>query len=477
MLLMLTNFSVYGQGYDIKVKINGLSDTTVILGHYLSKSMYPDDTVRLDKKGSGTLTGKKKLPLGMYLLLLPNSNYFDIIIGEDQLFSLESDTAQFLETLKFSGSEENQIFLDFQKYMSSMRKQADSLTLLIRNEKDSRIKSQLSAELRNLYDTRSLQIEKINQEHPDLYISTFLKATVDIKVPDPPKDEKGNIKDSLWQYYYYRHHFFDNLDISDVRLLRTPFFEDQIIRYISQILPQIPDTLITETDKLIESSRSDSSLFRYMLITLFNHFGKSNIMGMDAVTVHLAEKYYLPESWWSDEKYLTDLKERIEKEKPLLLGKVAPDMELMEVPAEHFKSAAADTSLKRYPHVGAKINMHSLTAKYLVLVFWEADCGHCKVAVPELYKIYKESLQPLGVKVLAISTLFGEDGKIKWIDFVNENGLYDWSNTWNPYSYDFKLKYDILTTPQIYILNEKKEIMAKKIGSEQVLDIIKTLSR
>jgi hypothetical protein len=91
--------------------------------------------------------------------------------------------------------------------------------------------------------------------------------------------------------------------------------------------------------------------------------------------------------------------------------------------------------------------------------------------------MYEKTLKGMGVKVLAVSTLFGEDGKIKWVNFVNEHGLYDWINAWNPYSYDFKLKYDILTTPQIYILDEHKKILAKKIGPEQVTDILNMLMK
>jgi hypothetical protein len=45
----------------------------------------------------------------------------------------------------------------------------------------------------------------------------------------------------------------------------------------------------------------------------------------------------------------------------------------------------------------------------------------------------------------------------------------------NPYSYDFKLKYDVLSTPQIFILDENKKIIAKKIGPEQVEEILLTL--
>jgi hypothetical protein len=464
-----------GQGYEIKIKVNGLASKQVILGHYLSKTMYPDDTASIDNKGTGVFKGNKKLPSGMYLIYLPNTSYFDVIVGDDQVFSIETDTIDFLHTLEIKGSDENTVFIAFQKYFAGLRSQADSISVLIKNENDPAIKEGYTSQLRKINEKRIERIGLIKKEHPALFVSDFLRATLDVNVPDPPRDEKGALIDSNWQYYYYRNHYFDNFNFSDPRLLRTPFYEDKIMNYLTKVLPQIPDTLIKQVDYFIDRSRSDSGLFRYMLITLFNYYGKSNIMGMDAVQVHIAEKYYLKDSWWSDAKFLTDLRERIDKAKPLLIGSIAPDAELMSVPAEHFVSAISDTSLRRYPHVGTKIYLRQEPAKYLVLVFWEADCGHCKVAIPELHDIYQRSLKDMGVKVLAISTLFGEDGKAKWVDFVNEHKLYDWINAWNPYSYDFKLKYDVVTTPQIYILDENKKILAKRISPDQVEEIIKAL--
>jgi len=468
---------VNAEGYKIKVKINSLFSKQVILGHYLSKTMYPDDTITLDNKGYGMFSGNRKLPQGMYLIYLPNSNYFDVAIGDDQEFSISADTVDFLNTLEFEGSQENQVFINFQRYFAKLRKQADSVTALMKVAADPRLKEQLAAGLKGYNELRIKRIEEIRSEHPGLFVSVFLMATLDIVVPDPPRDEKGAVVDSNWQYYYYRNHYFDNFDYTDPRLLRTPFYEEKIMNFLTKVLPQMPDTLIIHVDNFIEKSRRDSNLFRYMLITLFNYYGKSNIMGMDAVQVHIADKYYITESWWSDAKFLTDLKERTEKAKPLLIGAIAPDAELMSIPADHFKSAAVDTALKRFPHVGKKVNLRQIPARFLVLIFWEADCGHCKTAVPELYSIYENSLKNMNVEVLAISTLFGEDGKIKWVDFVNQHGLFDWINAWNPYSYDFKMKYDVLTTPQIYILDENKRIIAKKISPEQVEEIIKAISK
>lgn len=465
---------VSGEGYEIRIKINGLTHQQIILGHYLSKSMYPDDTVKLDDKGHGTFKGSKKLPVGMYLVYLPNSRYFDLVVGEDQEFSVETDTIDFLNNMVIKGAEENQIFLDFQRYMADLRTEADSLTQQLRNAENADKRQTISNALKALNESRIARIENIKKEYPTYFVADFLRATLDIQVPDPPKDDQGKV-DSTWQYYYYRAHYFDNFDISDPRLLRTPFYEDKVMTYLNKVVPQVPDSIIPQVDMLIEKSRGDSALFRYMLITLFNHYGKSNIMGMDAVHVHIADKYYITESWWSDPKFIAELKDRTEKAKPLLIGAVAPDAELMFVPADHFKSAMTDTALRRFPHVGIKGNIHRVEAKFTVLMFWEAECGHCKTMVPELHNLYENSLKQLGVQVLAISTLFGEDGKAKWVDFVNKNKLYGWINAWNPYSYDFKLKYDIIATPLIFILDENKKIIAKRISPDQVEGVITSI--
>ncbi|HEX2394041.1 MAG TPA: DUF4369 domain-containing protein, partial [Bacteroidales bacterium] len=207
-LLLVFTFSIFclalnAEGYKIKVKINGLANKQVILGHYLSKTMYPDDTLTLDNKGFGTFMGNKKLPAGMYLVYLPNSSYFDVAMGDDQEFSIVADTVDFLNTLSFEGSQENHIFIEFQRFFSGLRKKADSLTSQIKLTSDQAQKEKLTAELKKVNDQRVTKIESIKAENSDLFVSDFLRATLDVIVPDPPRDAKGAIIDSNWQYYYY----------------------------------------------------------------------------------------------------------------------------------------------------------------------------------------------------------------------------------------------------------------------------------
>ena len=96
----------------------------------------------------------------------------------------------------------------------------------------------------------------------------------------------------------------------------------------------------------------------------------------------------------------------------------------------------------------------------------------------EFSKKYKEK----GVEVFAICTaLVKRDDEGKWsmkdVDecwkYIKENGTDVWFQTVDPFHRSrYKSVYDIRTTPQVYILNEKKEIISKKIGAEQIGEVM-----
>ena len=49
----------------------------------------------------------------------------------------------------------------------------------------------------------------------------------------------------------------------------------------------------------------------------------------------------------------------------------------------------------------------------------------------------------------------------------------DWLNLADPsYQNNFRMEYNVRTTPQLYVLNHERKIIAKKIDVEQVLDFI-----
>ncbi len=472
---LVISFSyLLSQSYKIQIRLKDFPNDTIVLGHRFNASFVPKDTSILDQQGNGIFSGREPLPHGMYLIYLPNKSYFDLLISDDQEFYVENDTLDFVNHIIIKGSDENTSFYNYQQYLQQQSVKAREIQDRIKASSNTGESEGFKKQLDQLNEEVMDHINQIIADNQGNFLGTFVRSLQEINVPDPPRDEKGNIIDSTFQYRYYKNHYWDNFDPSDVRLLRTPFYEQKLMTYIEKVIYQIPDTLIKEVDMLIEKSRTDPQLFRYMLITLFNYYAKSQIMGMDAVYIHIAEKYYIPEASWSDQEFIDKLKDRVEKSRPTLLGQIAQDIQLVNLSSDHFIAAAEDEELKKNPYLGTFFNLHDVKADYIILFFWEADCGHCKTATPELYQVYQR-LKDKNVKVVAVNLLGGEEGKVKWINFVNEHGLYDWINCWNPYDFEFKKVYDIVTTPALFILDSDKKILAKKITPEQAEEIINSL--
>ena len=141
-LLLVSSFmlqvgAVCAQGYNIKVTIPQLPNKEVILANYFEGKVYSVDTAKLDAGGSGAFRKtNRKLAKGMYLILFSPSNYFDLIIGDNQNFSLQCDTLNVLENLRFTGSTENTAFLNFQKFMVSQNQKTKKLSEALNKEPD-----------------------------------------------------------------------------------------------------------------------------------------------------------------------------------------------------------------------------------------------------------------------------------------------------------------------------------------------------
>ena len=83
LILIFSNQLIFSEkGYEIKVKIVGVRDTNIILGHHFANSMYPDDTVRCDKNGVGIFKGKKELPQGMYIIFFLPKIILILLLGK-----------------------------------------------------------------------------------------------------------------------------------------------------------------------------------------------------------------------------------------------------------------------------------------------------------------------------------------------------------------------------------------------------------
>lgn len=455
------SFLTKAEGYKITFSIPQIKDTVAYFGYYFADKKFAHDTVHFDSKGIGIVKGKKSLDGGIYLLIFPSmkNQYFEILIDKEQDFSLSTDTTDFLKNMKIKGSKELEDFYAYQRKMIDFHEKADTLNKIYKSIKDkksdeaNKVKDQLVA----INDDVQNYWKKIADENPDALLGKLTKAMAEIIVPDTLKAPSylAN-KDSALQvikYVWAKNHYFDNIDLSDPRLLRTPVYYQKLNYFITKVVVQRPDSIIIEANKLIAKSESNKETFRYMVAYMLGYYERSHIMGMDKVFVNIAENYYLNgKADWADSSLLAKIKERVIKIEPNLIGNKAPDLIKME---------KQDSS--------GFISLYQTKADYVILVFWDPDCGHCKKSMPIIKEI-NEKYKSKGVKVFAVNT---KVERKDWDKFIEDKKLYDFINVFDRYNLsNFRNFYDIYSTPVIYLLDKDKKIIAKRIDAEQLDELL-----
>ncbi len=446
------------EGYNIKITAKGLKEGTVcLLANYYGDKQYIKDSAIANANGEVVFKGTEKYPQGIYLFVPRNKRYFDFVMDEEQNFSLETDTLDYVKYMKIKGSDENKDFYDFQTFMAEKQKQIEPLRDLLKKSKDNKDTSKLIQDKMSAIDT-DVKKYKTNfiKNNPKAFVAKLFKAMEDPEIPEAPLLANGK-KDTTFGFRYYKTHYFDNIDFSDDRMLRTPIFDTKIKTFLDKMTVQIPDSINVSVDYLIEKSKANKEVFKYIVWWITSTYETSKIMGFDAVFVHVVEKYYnKKQTYWVDSTQLYKITNRAQVLKPLLLGKKAPEISMQD-------------------STGKYVSLSNLKSKYTVLVFWDHGCGHCKKEIPKLAELYKK-IKTKGVQVYAVET---EDKPEEWKKFIQENQL-NWINVIELDTYRravTKQIYDIYSTPVIYLLDENKIIKAKRIDTEQVGSFIDYLEK
>lgn len=436
--------------YEIKVTLKGAESDTVLLGyHYGDKQMLRDSLV-LDDKGQGVFKGDSLLQHGVYLIISPTKKFFELIISDDQQFEISSDTSNLSGSVKVKGSKENEVFYDYISYLNMIRKEAESLKKQMVEETDQVKKDAMNAELQTMDAKIRDKRTEIYTKNPDFLSAAVLRANDEPIIPEPPILADGSI-DSTFRVRYFREHYFDSVDFGKKGLVRSPVLHRKMTYFLDKLTYPVVDSVKNACDYLIDLGRQDEDVFKYVTMFTLNKYAASKIMGMDAVYVYLVEKYYLTgEADWVDDASLYRMTERVKTLKPILIGEPCPPLALTD----------------RDGHV---IDMLSLPEEYIVLMFWDPDCGHCKKSMPDLLKFYKE-YHDQGVELYAVATEHEEE---KWLKYLDGNEQ-PWINVADfKFRNNFREVFDVRGTPRIFVMDKERNIIAKQIGAKYLGDWLK----
>lgn len=441
------------QGYRISIEVEGITDSVLYLGYHFGNQKFLKDTSNISNS-KAIFEGEEKLQPGVYFAYNP-STYFEFLVSE-QKFSLKTKGPDYLANMQITGSKENEVFKRFHTYMRESQEKINELNTQFETAATRDDSVDIQEKLRTVSEDTEAFRQKIIQDNKTSYVGKILTAMQKTDVPEEVGSSLDEKEKRRAQYNYYKEHFFDHIDFNSEDLLRTPVLHPKIDEYMERVIAQHPDSIKLEAERLINKSADNPAFFRYLLVTLTSKYEQSNRMGMDAVFVHLAEKFYLTgkADWISDETKKKFL-ERVTELKPNLIGKYAPSLSLIDT-------------------LNKSVRLNDVDSRYTVLYFYSPTCGHCKKKTPVLHSEYPQ-LKELGAEVLCVN--IDTDTK-EWKKFIKEKKLSGWLNLGDPnVRSNFRRDYNIKSTPTIYILDEQKKIIAKKIGVEQIKEILEIEER
>jgi thiol-disulfide isomerase/thioredoxin len=463
-LMGMVGAAVAHPGYHIVLKMPGVKDSTVFLVHYYGKplpTIYKTDSARFDKKGVAEFNSTDpEFTGGIYIMLLSDhKTYFEFLINNGDDITITAPIGKIPEGLEFKNSPENVRFLEYVNYLKGYSNKQQEIEKEYKEAKTaadtSAARKKAVAASKELNAYRSNYVKK----YPNTLLANIFSALESAEVPQGDHYlEDGKTKDSTFAYRYYKGHFWDGFNFKDDRLIYTPIYDGKLEEYFDKLVLPWPDSVTHEGDMLLKKAKGSKDVFKYTLWWLTRHVEDSKIMGMDEAFVYFVENYYMKgEAFWLTNEELNKYLDRAQKIAPNVIGNLAPEIKLPNILTKKEES------------------MLGMKANYTLVIFYSPTCGHCQHEIPSLDSLYRAVLKGKGVKVYTVAT----EGEEKVItDFLKKNKLEEWTNTWdNEHVGDWRGKYDVYSTPTIYLLDEKKIIRGKRLDHSNIANLLEMLEK
>src|SRR6185437_6534483 len=448
-------------GYSIHLHLKPYTGGKVYLGYYYGKIKALADSAMLNANSDGVFSGKEKLAGGVYFIVSPNrAILFELLIDSVQHFSVSADTTSLPASVVFTGCPDNTVFQSYTRFTASKGQEivATQKELATKHSKADSVA--IREKMRSLNAALQQYRDNLSVKYPHSLLTTLFRLLKEPEVP-PASRQPGGKYDSGFAYRYFKTHYWDGVDFTDARLIRTPIFEPRLDKYFRDLVPPQADSIEREADMLLLQARVNKPMFQFLMVYFVQKYVNPEYMGQDAVFVHLFEKYInTGEAEFFTEKYRKFLNDRAYSLMANLIGEPAANMELV------------DTAGNPRP-------LYGVDAPFIVICFWDPTCSHCKETVPKVDSIFQAKWKQEGVKLYGVMV---DGGKEAWLQFIKDHNLTSWIHVYETKEHQdsvekagqpgFRQLYDVYQTPILYLLDKDKRIIAKKLSYQQLDEVI-----
>ena len=233
----------------------------------------------------------------------------------------------------------------------------------------------------------------------------------------------------------------------------TAALESRLEEYFAAMEREPIQVKIGECDFMLESC-TDSLVRQYVAVRIYDHFLGSNVMGDEAVAVHMVDDWFIPGkvSMYSDIDML-NARVYAEFHRSSLIGMEAPRLTLR----------ALDGPAVTAPAQGAAS----------VLFFYDTSCAKCKLEMLRLREYLPQLDVPL--EFYAIYTGVSEE---QWKEFIDTRWDFDVPSVrvhhvWDPeLESNFQMLYGVLQTPQMLLVDSDGIIAGRSLDTDALARLL-----
>lgn len=429
---------------DIRVRVNGMAGGQAYLIGVYKNVQSTVDSASLDISGGFHIQREEPFEAGAYMVLLPDSSSFQVLLDDDQAFSLQTKAGSLEKDMQVNGSQINelaysarQLQYEQQAAFEAMARENDDPAYL--EQQRNRLMGEYYTYLQGLFD-----------QYPQSLFTKLRRAELGPQVPEA-RQADGSI-DYPAQLHLYRIHFWDNVDFNDPRLLRTPVIFNKLVTYLDQLTPLQTEAMIRSIDELMARVPANSEYYRFFAEWIAQDYRApySPVLDPEAIYIHMVNEYLTDgRAFWADSTQVYAWKLRARGKAGSLVGNPATDI----------RANGTD---------GCPRSMFDSEAPYIVLYFYHPDCSHCIEQTPKLVEFSRE-WKNNGLNVFAVAM---DTEEAEWQQFITDNQMENWANVNDADSQDIYDDYYVMGTPCIYLLNPDRIIIGKNLEVEHIPAII-----
>jgi hypothetical protein len=314
------------KAYRIEISNKAIAGVPVFLAGYYGDQVSVIDSALTDASGKAVFERDDDLCAGIYTIVAPGKLSYDMLLNAGQQLRIE-----------WTATNDVRIEGDAQTA-------ACAAYHALKNTRPG--KEQLAGRRQQIID-----------QYPNTFLAAYLTALQPVEASGA--ETAGDMGQLMKAYRYRRRHFFDNMPLSDVRLLRTPLYDETVRYYLTQFVTQQTDSLIHIAYRMLEQASGNYETFFYVSDFLLDF----SLRHQKIKDIHKLHNF-------------------VQRNRDML-GTKGHAMLPARQKTNYFKVSDEKSLQSRLENMpltdieGQAFNPLTVRSKYRVYYFWKNDCPRC----------------------------------------------------------------------------------------------------